>query len=98
MLSVTLLTAGCARNIFTVHKIDIEQGNLLNEAAIDEISSGMSRKQVAALLGEPVLKPVLNPDRWDYVYYLKRPDSPAEKDLISIFFIGDEVTQIKKSQ
>jgi outer membrane protein assembly factor BamE len=91
----TALISACSGNIFSVHKIDIEQGNLLNAAAIDEVSAGMTRKQVVALLGEPVLQPILNPDRWEYVFYRKRADQPVEKELVTVHFSNDKVTDIK---
>ena len=38
-----------------VHKIDIQQGNFLDKEDIDRISVGMTRVQVRALLGTPMV-------------------------------------------
>lgn len=98
LLVAPLILNGCSRNIFSIHKIDIEQGNLLNPAAVAEVSPGMNRKQVIALIGRPILQPVLNPNRWEYVYYLKHPDKPAEESRLTIYFSNDKVVDVKKVQ
>ena len=98
LLGTALILNGCSRNIFSIHKIDIEQGNLLNPAAVSEVSPGMSKKQVIALVGRPVLQPILNPDRWEYVYYLKHPDKPAEESRVTVYFSKDKVIDVKKVQ
>ena len=103
LLTTTLIIAalfaatGCSRNIFSVHRIDIEQGNIIDAAAANELEPGMTRQQVLALLGRPVLQPVLNPDRWEYVYYKKQPDKPVEKKLVIVHFANDKVTDVEKS-
>jgi outer membrane protein assembly factor BamE len=102
-LAITLIAAslvagtGCSGNIFSIHRIDIEQGNIVDPAAVNELSPGMTRKQVTALLGHPVLQPVLNPDRWEYVYYKKLPDKPVEKQVVVVHFAGDKVTRVSKN-
>ena len=101
-LAITLIaaslvaTTGCSRNIFSIHRIDIEQGNIVEPAAVNELSTGMTRQQVMALMGRPVLQPVLNPNRWEYVYYKKLPDKPVEKQMVVVHFADDKVTQVRK--
>lgn len=91
-----LLTSGCSRNLFSIHRIDIEQGNILEPEAIAELEKGMTREQVVALLGHPVMTPALNPERWEYVYYRKLPDKPAEQKTIVIRFDQGRVATIEK--
>ena len=96
LLLATLLT-GCSGNIFSIHRIDIEQGNIIEPVVVNELSPGMTRKQVLALLGHPVLEPVLNPDRWEYVYYRKLPDKPVEKRTVIVHFRDDRIASIDKN-
>ncbi len=98
LLAVSLLFGGCSGNIFSIHRIDIEQGNIIEPAAVDELSPGMTRKQVLALMGHPVLEPVLNPDRWEYVYYRKLPDKPVEKNTVIVYFDKDRISRISRPQ
>ncbi len=95
-LIATALLGGCSGNIFSIHRIDIEQGNIIEEAAVNELEPGMTRAQVIALLGHPVLQPALDPDRWEYVYYRKLPDKPVEKKIVIVRFDGDKITAVDK--
>ena len=91
----TLLLSACTMpklRIPRVHRITIQQGNLVTQDMIDKLTPGMSRKQVAFVLGEPVVKNPFNQDRWDYVYTVFiQPDFFAEKRL-SIFFIEEHLS------
>lgn len=91
-LCVTLLTSGC------VYRIDIQQGNFLEDKDIDRVTVGMTRVQVRSLLGTPMVADPFESSRWDYVYYLKhgRLKKPFQRHFI-VFFEGDKVTRIDRS-
>jgi outer membrane protein assembly factor BamE len=65
----TLLTLGGLSGC--VHRINIQQGNFLDTEDIDRVAVGMTRVQVRALLGTPMVADPFVSNRWDYVYYLK---------------------------
>ena len=56
------LTAGC------VYKIDIPQGNYIEQKQIDKLQIGMTKEQVKFVLGNPVIQDSFNQDTWYYVY------------------------------
>ena len=64
--AVTLMATGC------VYRINIQQGNFLNQGAVDTVKEGMTRSQVRYLLGTPMVADSFNKERWDYIYYLKK--------------------------
>lgn len=84
--------AGC------VYRIDIQQGNFLEPKDIDRVAVGMTRIQVRALLGTPMVADPFESWRWDYVYYLKkgRWEKPDQRHFI-VFFEDDKVTRIDRS-
>lgn len=92
--------AGCStiRN-FTLlpYRINIQQGNYLEEDEIDRIEAGMTRSQVRFLLGTPMVADLFNEQRWDYIYYLKigRTRQIFRRHFV-VFFEGDEVVRIEK--
>jgi outer membrane protein assembly factor BamE len=90
---VVALLAGC------VHRIDIQQGNFLDTEDIDRIAVGMTRVQVRALLGTPMVADPFQGSRWDYVYYLKkgRWQKPQQRHFIVFFDSADKVAKIEKS-
>ena len=55
-----------------VYRINIQQGNFLDQAAVDQVKAGMTRSQVRYLLGTPMVADSFNKERWDYIYYLKK--------------------------
>ena len=63
-ISVLLLALnGCAG--FGVHRIDIQQGNLVTQEQLGKVKTGMSRLDVRNILGTPLLQDVFHGNRWD---------------------------------
>ncbi|HXS52771.1 MAG TPA: outer membrane protein assembly factor BamE [Usitatibacter sp.] len=87
LLFLAALAAGC------VHKIDVEQGNYVTQDVVDKLKPGMTRAQVKALLGTPLLADVFHGERWDY-YFNNAPGGKtvAHKHLV-VFFQGDKVVR-----
>ena len=81
-----------------VYRIDIQQGNFLEAKDIDRVAVGMTRLQVKALLGTPMVADPFEGWRWDYVYYLKRGrwKEPEQRHFI-VFFDVDKVNRIDRS-
>ncbi len=77
--------------------MDVQQGNLLDDKAIDAIKPGMTRSQVRFLLGTPIVEDSFHRNRWDYVYYLRNGRSRREeKRWLIVTFADDKVTEIRK--
>jgi outer membrane protein assembly factor BamE len=94
--SLLILISGCSSGLFSIYTIDIQQGNALDPEGVDKIQAGMSRDNVKRLLGAPVLTPVFDSDRWDYIYYLKEPDTDAKKQRVSVYFSANLVEKIER--
>ena len=81
-----------------VHRIDIQQGNFLDKEDIDRISVGMTRVQVRALLGTPMVADPFQGERWDYLYYYKRGrwKKPEQRHFVVYFDSADKVEKIDR--
>lgn len=81
-----------------VHRIDIQQGNFLQPKDIDRVTVGMTRVQVRALLGTPMVADPFHPSRWDYVYYSKsgKLQRTLRRHFIVFFDEGDKVARIER--
>jgi outer membrane protein assembly factor BamE len=91
VLGVTLGSAGC------VYRPNIQQGNLLKTEDIDQVTVGMTRSQVRYLLGTPMLANPFDPQRWDYIYTLRRGrDKNWDRAHFIVRFDGDKVSGIEK--
>ena len=84
-------SGGCS-----VYKIDVPQGNFLDNDDIAKLKVGMTRRQVQFLLGTPMVADVFHPDRWDYVfsYYYGRTGVTVKRSL-TVYFDGDTVSRIE---
>ena len=90
-LGVALGSAGC------VYRPNIQQGNLLKTEDIDQVTVGMTRSQVRYLLGTPMLANPFDPQRWDYIYTLRRGrDKDWDRAHFIVRFEGDKVSRIEK--
>ncbi|HSG65621.1 MAG TPA: outer membrane protein assembly factor BamE [Gammaproteobacteria bacterium] len=80
-----------------IYRIDIQQGNLLEEEAIEQVAVGMTKNQVVFLLGTPMVTDSFHTNRWDYTYYLRRGRSDdVERRWLIVYFDGDVVSRVEK--
>lgn len=93
LLLGTLLTlsAGC------VYRPNIQQGNLLRLEDVDQVTAGMTRSQVRYLIGTPMVSDPFQPNRWDYIYTLKRGhERKLDRAYFVVYFDGDKVSKVDK--
>jgi len=92
ILAAWLLLGAC------VYRIDIQQGNLLEESVIDQVAVGMTRSQVQFLLGSPMIADSFHENRWDYTYYFKQGRSQeTERRWFIVYFEADRVVNLNKN-
>lgn len=88
---LSLLAGAC------VYRVDVQQGNLLEEDEIAAVKVGMTRNQVRFLLGTPMVKDTFHSDRWDYMYFFRRGrNNFAEQRWMIVYFDGDTVRDIRR--
>lgn len=93
----SFLAASAAALAGCVYRIDVQQGNLLDDDDVDAVQVGMTRSQVRFLLGTPVVEDPFHADRWDYVYYFRRGRSGREeKRWLIVTFADDKVQEIRR--
>ncbi len=85
------VTQSVAQHI-TPYRITVVQGNFVSAEAASQMKIGMSRDQVKALLGTPLLADMFHADRWDYIFYFKRGSTSVvqQRDFV-VTFAGDRV-------
>ncbi|MBL4822283.1 MAG: outer membrane protein assembly factor BamE [Colwellia sp.] len=73
LLRTTIITIALSLSACSswVYRIDIPQGNYLEQKSIDKIQIGMTKEQVKFILGSPVLIDTFDNDTWNYVYRFK---------------------------
>lgn len=90
-LALSLALAGCGS---VVHRIDIQQGNLVAPETFARLKPGMTRTEVRTLLGTPLLTDVFHANRWDYYFRLEQRGRLVEQNRFSVFFENEKVVRI----
>jgi len=89
------LIAGCSSVKIGPHRIDVQQGNALDQENVARLKLGLNRSQVRFLLGTPLVVDPFRTDRWDYVYVFYNAGELAEQKRITLFFEGDTLVRIE---
>ena len=98
-ISLCLLCA-CSRsydggfNAPLLHKIDIQQGNVVDQEMLDQLKPGMDKKQVKFIMGTPVLIDPFHNERWEYIYSFQEGGSVREQRHITLHFENDKLAYI----
>ena len=98
-LLICLLVSALAASGGCVYRMNISQGNLIEQEDLDQLEVGMTRNQVRFLLGTPMIDDPFHAARWDYVYFLKiGRDDATFKRWVSVFFEDGLVSEIRQDQ
>jgi outer membrane protein assembly factor BamE len=87
-----VLVAGC---MLAPHKIDIQQGNYVDQAMIAKLKPEMTRSQVKFILGTPLIADAFHPNRWDYVYLTGKANNVHTQHKVTIVFEGDKLKHVE---
>ncbi len=78
-----------------VHKIDIQQGNVVTQEMLAQLQPGMDKKKVNFVMGSPVIMDTFHADRWDYLYTFQPGDGRAERRRITLVFEDDKLARVE---
>lgn len=80
-----------------VYRIDVQQGNLLEDKDIGQVEVGMTRSQVQFLLGTPMVSDSFHHDRWDYAYYFRQGRShDVQHRWLIVYFQNERVARVER--
>ncbi|EHL29442.1 outer membrane protein assembly factor BamE [Legionella drancourtii] len=74
-----------------------QQGNLIPKAKVDRLKVGMSKNDVAILMGTSLLSPTFNNDRWDYAYTWRKGHGNMTITTVSLYFSHGTLRQIERN-
>ncbi len=90
IIFLSLLLSNCS-----LYKMDIQQGNILSSETVAQLKTGMSKAEVATLLGTSLLQDNFRSNRWDYVYFSKKGRAAAFKKSVTLIFKNEQLVNIK---
>ena len=99
MLGAAVLAAGCTKlsevPVPGLYRVDIRQGNALDDAALARLAPGMPRSKVLHLLGTPAIDDVFHADRWEYLYSHARGGEEGKWRRITLHFEDDRLVRVQ---
>lgn len=75
-----------------VHRITIQQGNLLSQQMIDKLKPGMTKSQVRFILGNPIVDDALDKNRWDYIQTIQVAGGDMASSRLILYFREDRLS------
>ena len=87
---ISVLIGACG----LIYKVDINQGNLLDQQAVDDLKVGMSKRQVLLVMGSPSIQSPFHQSRWDYTASVSRRGGAPEVRTLTLSFDGDSLASI----
>lgn len=91
----SVVLSGCSWFSFPgVHKVPVQQGNIIDQEMIDKLRPGMTKSQVRFVLGTPLVVDTFNQSRWDY--FFSRVDSRGEKTQEQLTVYFDEESKLQR--
>ena len=90
---LTLTLTQCASYDFS--RRIYEQGNLIPISKIERLKVGMSKDDVAILMGTSLISPLFNNDRWDYAYTWRRGSDGMEIRHAVLYFSRGSLSRIE---
>lgn len=82
-------------NLPGVYRLDIEQGNMIDQSMIDQLRPNMSKRQVLYIMGSPMLADSFHEKRWDYLYSKQTSGEERVQKRVSLFFEGDNLMAVQ---
>lgn len=78
-----------------VHKLDMQQGNIIDQEKLDQLEVGMSRAQAQFVMGTPLVADTFDLDRWDYIYQYRSAEGQVTSRTVTLHFLDGVLTQIR---
>ena len=85
-LSAIALTFFLSSCFLSTYKMEVRQGNYVDQDMLTKLKPGMSKDQVTFVLGTPLVIDPLTPNHWNYVYLTGAAgDVKRERTIVVIF-------------
>jgi len=100
LLACSFFAGGCARNVDgtmkipLVYRIDVQQGNVIEQDMINKLKPGMDKNQVKYIMGTPPITDPFHSNRWDYVYSMEPGGGERQQRRITLYFQDEKLAYV----
>ena len=94
-LSLLLLAAVGGSGCRLIYRQDVNQGNLVEQESVDTLKPGMTKRQVALIMGTPSIESPFDQDRWDYASSFSSRGRKPEVKTLTLLFENNALVRIE---
>ena len=94
MTCIASLSITACSKYHLIHKLDVQQGNVISQDEVNQLAPGMSRRQVQYIMGSPMIADVFHQDRWDYIYLFEPGYGETLEERVSLYFENDALSRV----
>ena len=99
LLLCVLCLAACGaegtRKLPFVYRIDVQQGNIIEQEMLDKLQPGMDKGQVRFIMGTPAIEDPFHADRWEYLFTVSKGGRQREQRHITLHFEDEKLAYIE---
>ncbi|CUX97468.1 outer membrane protein assembly factor BamE [Candidatus Hoaglandella endobia] len=88
---ILIFTSGCSIFKQVVYHPDINQGNYLTKADVAKIYIGMSKQEIAYILGTSMMKDPFGTDTWFYIFRRELNHEPIIQQTLTLTFNSSDI-------
>ena len=95
-----ILLSACSRsfdggyNMPLLYKIDVQQGNVIEQDMLNKLRPGMDQNQVKFIMGTPVIVDPFHNERWEYIFSFQKGGGVREQRHITLHFEDEKLTHV----
>ena len=92
LIIITCITSVCMTGCSItewrlVHRIDVQQGNVVTQEMVALLRLGMDKKKVRYVMGTPIIRDTFHANRWDYLYTFREGGAGStERRVVTVVF------------
>ena len=86
-ICLAIISFACSTPQFpSVHKVSIQQGNIVTQEMVNQLEPGMTKEQVKFILGTPLIKDSFNQNHWIYLNSVTDARSQKKEKRLEVYF------------
>ena len=93
LLCLSLISSCSWIQFPSIHKVTVQQGNIVNQEMVSKLEIGMSMSQVQYILGTPLTTDTFDNSRWDYFYSRVDSEGKRSERRLKLSFDNEDLLQ-----
>jgi outer membrane protein assembly factor BamE len=78
-----------------VYRLNIQQGNVLEQEMLDKLRPGMNKNQVRFIMGTPAINDPFHSERWDYIYTRSVNGGQRRQVHLTMYFEDEKLAYLE---